>query len=110
MVATPESNENEDFQPATRRLCPDGACIGLLDDNGRCKLCGQPGGPAAARSSADSTMDTPTTADEDLGEADEGDEAASEFADRRLCPDGACIGLLDDDGRCKVCGRHADNA
>ena len=22
---------------------------------------------------------------------------------RRLCPDGACIGVIGDDGRCKVC-------
>jgi hypothetical protein len=26
---------------------------------------------------------------------------------RRLCPDGACIGLIGLDGRCKVCGRPA---
>jgi hypothetical protein len=24
-----------------RRLCPDGSCVGLLDDTGRCKLCGK---------------------------------------------------------------------
>jgi hypothetical protein len=23
---------------------------------------------------------------------------------RRLCPDGSCVGLLGSDGRCKVCG------
>jgi hypothetical protein len=27
--------------------------------------------------------------------------------DRELCPDGACIGILGSDGRCKVCGRSA---
>ncbi len=26
---------------------------------------------------------------------------------RRLCPDGACIGVIGDDGRCRVCGRAA---
>ena len=26
---------------------------------------------------------------------------------RRLCPDGACIGVIGDDGRCRVCGRSA---
>jgi len=26
---------------------------------------------------------------------------------RRLCPDGSCIGVVGDDGRCRVCGRDA---
>jgi hypothetical protein len=30
-----------------------------------------------------------------------------DFESRRLCPDGACIGVLGDDGRCKVCGQLA---
>jgi hypothetical protein len=25
--------------------------------------------------------------------------------DRRLCPDGSCVGLLGEDGRCRVCGK-----
>jgi hypothetical protein len=29
---------------------------------------------------------------------------------RRLCPDGACIGLIGLDGRCKVCGRPASGS
>jgi hypothetical protein len=49
---------------------------------------------------------------EDSDERDEEDDAGAElFADedRRLCPDGACIGLIGYDGRCKVCGRSADD-
>src|SRR5262245_8887150 len=26
---------------------------------------------------------------------------------RRLCPDGGCIGVIGSDGRCRVCGRAA---
>jgi hypothetical protein len=32
-------------------------------------------------------------------------EESAVDADRQLCPDGACTGLLGPDGRCKVCGR-----
>ncbi len=27
----------------TRLLCPDGACIGVIGDNGRCRVCGKKG-------------------------------------------------------------------
>ena len=37
----------------------------------------------------------------------EGEGAA---ADRRLCPDGDCIGILNAEGRCVVCGRKAGAA
>lgn len=30
--------------------------------------------------------------------------APPDLADRVLCPDGACIGILDAEGRCSVCG------
>lgn len=30
-----------------------------------------------------------------------------DFADRRLCPDGSCIGVVSDDGRCPECGSVA---
>jgi hypothetical protein len=41
--------------------------------------------------------------DEAKGE-DEGD---SDLGDRKLCPDGACIGVIGPDNRCKVCGKEA---
>jgi hypothetical protein len=28
-----------------------------------------------------------------------------EFAERQLCPDDTCIGLIGPDGRCKECGK-----
>ena len=33
------------------------------------------------------------------------DDAAAEWADRRLCSDGNCIGVIGPDGRCKECGK-----
>ncbi len=32
----------------------------------------------------------------------------AEWANRRLCPDGSCIGVIGPDGRCKECGRPAE--
>src|SRR5512142_3159570 len=32
-----------------------------------------------------------------------------DFEHRILCPDGACIGVIGPDGRCKVCGAFAGN-
>jgi hypothetical protein len=74
-----------------RELCPDGACTGVLGDDGVCRVCGAGGvapvepAPAAVIEAAEPSFDD----------------------DRRLCPDGACVGLLGDDGRCKVCGATA---
>jgi len=57
--------------------------------------------------------------DEDEDDAEDGDGIAAstsapalaaappDWGTRRLCPDGSCIGLIGDDGRCKVCGRQA---
>ena len=33
--------------------------------------------------------------------------AVGEWDQRQLCPDGACIGVIGPDGRCKVCGKEA---
>jgi hypothetical protein len=136
-----------------RALCPDGGCVGVIGDDGTCKVCGR----AAEESDEDS--DDEGDGDEDghegdeddhdgdeddhdgdeddhdgdevdghgdEGEGDAGDEsddeedsdAASARAsanasagdgddDRRLCPDGGCVGLIGADGKCKICGRSA---
>jgi hypothetical protein len=102
---------SESFDPQTRRLCPDGGCIGVIGDDGRCSECGreyvddgsaQPGlGPeafAGGCATEDEGGDAPLAA--------EGASDATDFdAGRPLCPDGACIGVLGADGRCEVCGR-----
>jgi hypothetical protein len=86
------------FDPDDRDLCPDGACIGVLDDAGVCKVCGAKG----ARHKPDQPAlgpfrePAPQLAPEVVPPA--GDD------DRELCPDGSCIGLMGADGRCKVCG------
>ena len=107
-----------------RRLCPDGACIGVIGDDGRCRVCGRSatgGGDAPAGFVAAAGEDAP---DDDAAEAGadeipggDGDAADAKAAApggagfdpaRRLCPDGGCIGVIGADGVCTVCGQKAD--
>lgn len=108
-----------------RRLCPDGACIGVIGDDGRCRVCGRTAGGGGKDASAaaagtgtrdaveDEQDDWSTQADAAADASDAGDEAkaapgAGFDPNRRLCPDGNCIGVIGADGVCTVCGQKAD--
>ena len=98
-----------------RVLCPDGACIGVIGPDGRCSECGREGDRPVAKVRSVEVADERDEHAED-GEPD-GDEADDEVAaaggafeddERELCPDGACIGVIGPDGKCRECGRpHA---
>jgi len=106
-----------------RRLCPDGSCIGVVGDDGRCKVCGRDagGGKSAAANGAaavavavdtafDSSVDDDDNddGDDNVLAADAGEPGASAFdAARRLCSDGSCVGVIGNDGKCNVCGQAA---
>ena len=111
-----------------RRLCPDGACIGVIGDDGRCRVCGRAatGGGAndaapagfVAAPSEDARDDDDEAVDGDAEESRRGDTDADARTaaptgagfdpNRRLCPDGSCIGVIGADGVCTVCGQKAD--
>ncbi len=110
------------FNPAARRLCPDGACIGVIGADGRCRVCGRAGEGAAAIGTGggafaddardhDSNQDRYDHADADGRKADgEQDADAGAFRpDRRLCEDGSCVGVIGAGEVCSVCGRPAGN-
>ena len=99
------------FDPSSRDLCPDGACIGVIGPDGRCKVCGQEGPTGSAERARDGK---PTSSEDkkDRGPAKtaatgkgSGDRPDLDIETRELCPDGACIGVIGPDGRCKVCGK-----
>ena len=109
-----ESGEWED-----RVLCLDDACIGVVSRDGRCQVCGKPGPADRSPASFDadltgsaapigsvSTTETVMGAVPFAPDTDDSDgvHAPDDFADRRLCPDGACTGVLDRTGRCPLCG------
>ncbi|MDW8282339.1 MAG: hypothetical protein RMK29_11530 [Myxococcales bacterium] len=89
--------EETGFDPETRVLCADEACIGVVGEDGRCRLCGRPG--AAAGVEGDPAWAA------GMGEEQVEGEEQVDFANRRLCADEACIGVVGEDGRCRLCGR-----
>jgi hypothetical protein len=114
----PPDNRISDAEWANRRLCVDGNCIGVIGPDGRCKECGRPAGENLTPSaSEDALSDVPRVA----VEGDEPPPAAKPPADndeigdadswenRRLCPDGNCIGVIGPDGYCKECGKPAED-
>ena len=97
-----------------RELCPDGACTGIVGPDGVCKVCGK-----AVPNWGDERMrglqnepddDDDEDADDDEHEGDEAVENVDQPADwneRKLCDDGACVGVIGADGKCTVCGKQS---
>ncbi|MGN6108154.1 MAG: hypothetical protein ACTHU0_23805, partial [Kofleriaceae bacterium] len=108
-----------------RMLCPDGGCVGVIGADGTCKACGRVApnwGDERQRGLAnEGDEDEDDLEEEDDEDVDEGDEDEREgearapsrggevWTERSLCPNGACIGVIGDDGTCKVCGRAAED-
>jgi hypothetical protein len=68
-----------------RQLCSDGACIGVIGEDGRCKVCGKrPTGAA----------EPPTLAAE-----------PAVGLDPAPCSDATCTGMAGPEGICTVCGK-----
>ena len=95
-----------------RVLCSDGNCIGVVGDDGHCKLCGLKYEGTLKNFSSDlpstppPSDETETVYDEDVEVAgDEIDESEDEWENRILCIDEGCIGVVGPDGRCKECGK-----
>ena len=114
---------------SARTLCRDGACVGVIGADGTCKVCGKAGVAAPA----DELEDDEEYEDDEYEDEEEDDElaaAADELAgvasstevesakelaqvggdeeeNRKLCPDGACIGVIGPDGKCKICRKEA---
>ena len=114
----PNEAEISSFDSNSRSLCPDDLCLGLVAADGRCNVCGRTGTPPEAAPAApaapldgEAADGEPASLVASAGAAipspsSDGD-ADAEFADRRLCPDESCIGVLGDDGRCRECGKAA---
>jgi hypothetical protein len=106
---------SESFDPK-RRLCPDGACIGVIGPDGRCGVCGRsasgrPGVLAGGAGGATNQLNNDANDDDhDDGADDEAQAAPAEGSgfdpNRRLCDDGSCVGVVGPDGRCGVCGKE----
>ncbi len=112
----PEENQ-EEISPNSsdwnnRVLCSDGSCIGVIGSDGRCKECGKKNEGDLPVQNPPETEDQ-TEAQEEVDSSLEKNEI-HEVADapvdevwenRVLCSDGACIGVIGPDGKCKECGK-----
>ena len=99
-------DENEDWD--NRILCIDEACIGTIGADGKCKECGKAyDGELPAQSHASNEQpgraeDPPPVLPHENGASDD------DWDNRVLCSDGACIGVIGPDGKCKECGQPVD--
>jgi hypothetical protein len=118
-----KTKDNIDLAWKFRVLCSDESCIGVIGPDKRCRECGQlyegelpPNFKEFAMQEDDDKEDLPF---EDAGvEGLEGDDEAhddadeplvdDEWANRILCSDESCIGVIGPDGRCKDCGKAHD--
>jgi len=92
-------DENEDWEKRT--LCSDESCIGTVGPDGRCKECGkQYEGELTADHGKQSVK--PAAAPEAVQPQSDSDD---DWDKRVLCSDGACIGVIGPDGKCKECGK-----
>jgi len=103
------------FDPSHRELCPDGACIGVIGKDGRCRECGavSPGGPPAAVEDDVGLGSETSQSGSAKGPSKDPDRSVPQGAvegdtfdptKRQLCRDGTCLGVIGADGRCKICG------
>lgn len=101
-------NDESEFNPKGRRLCPDGSCVGLIGSDGRCGECGRVAGPAGAEiyAAADAESDGSVVEVETPSEAAAPASGEGAFdPKRRLCNDGSCVGVIGANGACNVCGK-----
>jgi hypothetical protein len=89
-----------------REVCPDGSCTGVIGAEGNCSICGRSPEASADREATANpaccdNVSAPAETDKSL------DEPADSWNQRRLCSDGACVGVIGDNDRCAVCGKVA---
>jgi len=95
-------DENIDWD--ARVLCSDESCIGTIGPDGKCRECGKtyegvlPQGHDKETAKAVIIEEASPVSSEGLGSDDEWEK-------RVLCSDGACIGVIGPDGKCKECGK-----
>jgi len=97
-------DENEDWEK--RVLCSDESCIGVIGPDGQCKECGKPYEGLLPEGHGIQTA-APAPAEEPEAAPADAIVSDDDWDQRVLCSDGACIGVIGPDGKCKECGRSA---
>ena len=93
---------DEDWEKRT--LCSDEACIGTIGTDGKCKECGKVyEGKFPSGGSTKSVQKTKKEEQKSVSSIET--ESGDDWDKRVLCSDGACIGVIGSDGKCKECGK-----
>lgn len=102
--------DENDLFIKNRVLCSDETCIGLVDSDGLCKVCGKIYEGDEDLPSAESGFSEIEATDQSLNEdgsrfeqAPLEDETAPDPNERICCPDETCVGIIGPDGRCGTC-------
>ncbi len=95
-------DENIDWDK--RVLCSDEACIGTIGPDGKCRECGKHYEGALPEGHGTEVV-TPAAAAEAKPVSPEETGSDNDWDKRVLCSDGACIGIIGPDGKCKECGK-----
>ena len=103
-----KQDDSTALDPSQRRLCPDGACVGLIGHDGKCKICGSldPDRTGATPAEGTPALPTPEPEIDQTGPAPATGAEETFAPKRRLCPDDACIGVIGSDNKCSICGRR----
>lgn len=120
----PPVDDDSSFEPEQRFLCVDDLCIGLVGSDSCCRIChrlnpeakayaaSHPVAPALVATAELQVEAQPDAISPLMLDLSANSEASSEegddFAERVLCSDEACIGVLGSDGRCRECGKPAN--
>ena len=99
--------EDIPFDPR-RRLCPDGACVGVIGRDERCSVCRRPQTAVGGATEVHSTDDDPNAPASVSSSSPSSVPDAAFDSLRRLCDDGSCIGVIGGNGVCGTCGRKAE--
>jgi hypothetical protein len=112
-VPVPSSSEtnnhmNEEFNLEDRILCDDDTCIGLVGDNGLCKVCGRKYQGSLPLPKGDNGEESTSEPDDPIERIDPLLKATVDDTDDRIpCIDDLCIGIIGADGKCGTCGKSA---
>ncbi|MGD0021259.1 MAG: hypothetical protein ABSC54_03050 [Smithellaceae bacterium] len=88
-----------------RTLCSDESCIGTISPDGKCKECGKTYEGKLPTGYGVSNIQK-AVAEEKKPVSSEVTESDDDWNTRVLCSDGACIGVIGQDGKCKECGKR----
>lgn len=95
-------DENIDWD--ARVLCSDESCVGTIGPDGKCRECGKPYEGVLPEGHGQETVEP--VSNEEVKPVSPEDTGSDDDWDKRvLCSDGACIGVIGPDGKCRECGK-----